>query len=97
MTDPTPNGATDAAADASASQEVDAHDLMVLARLAGLPISDVRAAGLARELSNTLSAVRELDAILVDHPTLTSLTSHGFSPYEPAWPDESAGGTGINR
>jgi len=94
MTDPTPNGATDAAADASASQAVNAHDLLVLARVAGLPISDDRAAGLASEFANTLMAVRELDVLLADQPILTS---HAFSPYDPAWSGESTGGTGAGR
>lgn len=94
MTDSIHDASPDVDGEASASQEVDAHDLLVLARVAGLPISDDRADGLALEFANTLMAVRELDVLLADQPTLTS---RAFSPYDPAWPGESTGGTGAGR
>jgi hypothetical protein len=62
---------------------VDAQDLLVLARIAGLPIGEARAAGLARELSNTRAVVAELDRLLRDRP---SLALDAFAPFDPAWP-----------
>ncbi len=62
---------------------VDAQDLLVLARIAGLPIGEDRAAGLSRELLNTRAVVAELDRLLRDRPTLAL---GAFAPYDPAWP-----------
>lgn len=62
---------------------VDADELLVLARVAGLPVEPGRAAGLARELSATRAAVAELDALLTERP---SLALDAFAPYDPAWP-----------
>ena len=89
MTEPTPDASTGAPAGAPANQEVDEHDLLVLARIAGLTVSEDRAAGLARELTTTLAAARELDAVLTNH------LSQALGPYDPAWPDEPANGSGA--
>lgn len=97
---------TESTPDAAAGQAVDPRDLLVLARIAGLPIGDNRAAGLARELANANAAVREVDALLADQPTLAL---RAFGPYDPAWlaaapavapapaRDDSAGTTGAGR
>jgi len=66
---------------------VDADELLLLARIAGLPVGEGRAAGLARELSNTRAAVAELDALLADQPTLAL---RAFAPFDPAWPTPAA-------
>lgn len=94
MTDSIPEAAAGVDAGASASQAMDEHDLLVLARVAGLHLSGDRAAGLAREYSNTLAAVHELDALLTDQSSIATLA---FGPYDPAWSDESTGGTGASR
>ena len=62
---------------------VDAQDLLVLARIAGLPVEPGRAAGLARELAATRTVVGELDALLRDRPTLAL---DAFAPFDPVWP-----------
>lgn len=93
---------TDSTPDAAAGQAVDPRDLLVLARIAGLPIGADRAAGLARELANAHAAVREVDALLADQPTLAL---RAFAPYDPTWApaallparDESTGTTGAGR
>ena len=66
---------------------VDARDLLVLARIAGLPVEPGRAAGLACELTATRAAVAELDALLADRPTLAP---GAFAPFDPAWPAPAA-------
>ena len=93
MTDSTSEVSADASAEAP-DVVVGAPEMLVLARIAGLPIDERRAAGLARELANTYRAVRELDLLLADQP---DLASHAFRPFDAAWPADSASGPGAGR